>query len=178
MPSYLLTNLMKKTFLLLFAVAALTGCNQSQSATESSNTTAPTLEGEAGTQAYGAAFAQDEVLSTAALHTMLVGKDSVQATVTAEIVSSCQAKGCWMDVQLDDSSTMKVTFRDYGFFVPVEDISGRTVVFTGTAKKEVTSVEDLRHHAEDAGRSKHEAAAITQPKEELKFVADGVVLKD
>ncbi len=166
---------MKKAVLCLFAIAALAGCNQSHSTSEAtvSSSSDPT-----GAPAYGASFSQEQVVSTDELSKMVAGKDSVQATVTAEIVSSCQAKGCWMDVQLDDSSTMKVTFRDYGFFVPVEDLSGKTVVFTGTAKKEVTSVEDQRHYAEDAGWPQQEIASITQPKEELKFVADGVVIKN
>ncbi len=82
-----------------------------------------------------------------------------------------------MDVKLKDSSTMKVTFRDYGFFLPTENLKGRTVVFTGTAKRETISVEDQRHYAKDAGKSNDEIAAITSPKEELRFVADGVILK-
>ncbi len=82
-----------------------------------------------------------------------------------------------MDVKLSDDSDMKVTFREYGFFVPTENLEGRQVVFTGTAKRELVSVEDLRHFAEDAGKSEAEVAAITQPREELRFVADGVLLK-
>jgi hypothetical protein len=47
----------------------------------------------------------------------------------------------------------------------------------GKAFKEVTSVDELRHYAEDAGDSKEEIAKITEPKTELKFEATGVVLK-
>ena len=82
-----------------------------------------------------------------------------------------------MDVKLADGSAMKVTCRDYGFFLPVEDLKGRTVVFAGTAKHEVISVDDQRHFAEDAGKSAEEIQAITTPQEELRFVADGVILK-
>lgn len=82
-----------------------------------------------------------------------------------------------MDVKLAENSIMKVTFRDYGFFMPVEDLKGRKVVFTGIAKREVISVDDQRHYAKDAGKSETEIASITSPKEELRFVADGVILK-
>ena len=126
---------------------------------------------------FGAAFAEENVVSTEQLQTLVQGKDSVEAVVTAEVVESCQSKGCWMDVKLADNSTMKVTFRDYGFFLPIEDLKGRTVVFTGTAKREVISVDDQRHYAQDAGKPKEEIAAITEPREELRFVADGVKLK-
>ncbi|MBJ6118024.1 DUF4920 domain-containing protein [Pontibacter sp. BT310] len=117
------------------------------------------------------------MLSVTQLEDAISEQDSVKATVNGVIVESCQSKGCWMDVKLADNSTMKVTFRDYGFFLPVEDLEGKTVVFTGTAKKEVISVEGQRHYAEDAGKSAAEISAITSPKEELRFVADGVKIK-
>jgi hypothetical protein len=85
-------------------------------------------------------------------------------------------KGCWMKVRTTDGQTMRVTFRDYGFFVP-KDIAGKQVVFEGTAQQSTTSVADLKHYAEDAGKSKEEIAKITQPEKAVTFVADGVIVK-
>ncbi|WP_299985612.1 DUF4920 domain-containing protein [uncultured Pontibacter sp.] len=166
---------MKKLFALLLAAAALQSCSQTNTTNEGQEITTAATETEANT--YGASFTEDNVLSAGQLQQAVGGNDSIQATVAAEIVQSCQSKGCWMDVKLEDGSTMKVTFRDYGFFLPVEDLSGKTAVFTGMAKHEVISVEDQRHFAEDAGKSSEEIAAITKPREELRFVADGVKLK-
>jgi hypothetical protein len=45
------------------------------------------------------------------------------------------------------------------------------------AVKEMVSVEDLRHLAEDAGKSEAEIEAITHPREELTFVAEGVIIQ-
>jgi hypothetical protein len=36
----------------------------------------------------------------------------------------------------------------------------------------------LRHYAEDAGKSKAEIAAITEPKREVSFEASGVLILD
>jgi len=72
---------------------------------------------------------------------------------------------------------MRITFRDYGFFVP-KDASGKEVIIQGIAKKEVTSVEELRHYAEDAGESEEAIAAITEPEENIVFVADGVIIRE
>jgi hypothetical protein len=47
----------------------------------------------------------------------------------------------------------------------------------GTASINVTSVEELRHYAEDAKKSKEEIEKITEPKSELVFEADGVIIK-
>ena len=167
---------MLRTLLILFVVATLVACNQTENPVQSTDTTRATSEGFSYAT-FGTAFTEEGVLTTNQLQELVQGKDSLQAVVTAEIVECCQSKGCWMDVKLADNSTMKVTFRDYGFFMPVEDLKGRTVVFTGTAKREVTTVDDQRHYAKDAGKTDAEIAAITTPKEELKFVADGVILK-
>ncbi|MEM7552101.1 MAG: DUF4920 domain-containing protein [Bacteroidota bacterium] len=95
-----------------------------------------------------------------------------------EIVSTCAKKGCWMTMKVDDSEEIRVTFKDYGFFVPTEGVEGKTAVIQGDLKKEITDVETLRHFAEDAGKSKKEIAAITEPKEEFSFVATGVIIEN
>jgi len=82
-----------------------------------------------------------------------------------------------MKVDMGNGSTLRVTFKDYGFFVP-KDIVGKTVVFEGQAKVETVPVETLRHYAEDAGKSQEEIAAITSPEEKINFVASGVMVND
>ncbi|WP_241739301.1 DUF4920 domain-containing protein [Pontibacter beigongshangensis] len=165
--------------LLLAALAATCSCSQPNPETKQQHSTEALSEAApvAGT-VYGDAIVEENVMSVAELQQAAAQSDSVQATVTAEIVESCQAKGCWMDVRLPDNSTMKVKFRDYGFFVPTEDLSGRQVVFSGIAKKKVVSVAERKHYAEDAGKSAAEIAAITTPSEELTFVADVVMLRE
>ncbi|MCC9135998.1 DUF4920 domain-containing protein [Pontibacter silvestris] len=166
---------MKAALRMLFFATALYSCNQTKPISEVTETT--TGETRTVGNTFGSPFSESNPISISMLQQAIAGKDSVQATVSAEIVESCQAKGCWADVKLPDNRTMKVTFRDYAFFLPVEDLKGRTVVFSGTAKKEVVSVDAQRHYAQDAGKPAAEIAAITQPKEELHFVADGIVLK-
>lgn len=163
---------MKKGALILFMATGAFSCSQQTPATVATATSAAA----AGTT-YGASVSEAEVIPASQLERAVAGKDSIQATVAAEVVESCQAKGCWMDVKLAGNSTMKVTFRNYGFFVPIEDLKGRQFVFTGTALHQQVSVEDQRHYAADAGKSAAEIAAINTPKDELCFIADGVILK-
>lgn len=103
-------------------------------------------------------------------------KESAQLKVSGVVESVCQVKGCWMNVKLDNGQTMRVKFKDYAFFVP-KDIAGQSVVFEGLAKVKTSSVAELQHYAHDAGKSKEEIAKITEPKRELTFMADGVLLK-
>ena len=72
---------------------------------------------------------------------------------------------------------MRVTFKDYAFFVP-KDASGKTVIMDGYAYKNVTTVAELRHYAEDAGKPKEEIEKITEPESELVFEAHGVIIKN
>ncbi|MGB3181858.1 MAG: DUF4920 domain-containing protein [Cyclobacteriaceae bacterium] len=103
--------------------------------------------------------------------------DSREMTVRGTIKDVCQAKGCWMTVELGDGETMRVTFKDYGFFVP-KDAAGKTVVFEGVAEKELVDVETQRHYAADAGQSEKEIESITEPKPEITFVAEGVAFPE
>ncbi len=51
---------------------------------------------------------------------------------------------------------------------------GKTVVAEGTASIKETPVSELKHYAEDAGKSKEEIDMITTPKKEVVFNASGV----
>ncbi|MEM9680655.1 MAG: DUF4920 domain-containing protein, partial [Bacteroidota bacterium] len=105
---------------------------------------------------------------------MKVG-DTVDAKMTGVITDVCSKKGCWMKLDMGEGKTVRVKFKDYGFFVPT-DASGEVVV-NGKAFVSETSVEDLQHYAEDAGKSAEEIAAITEPEKTYGFIADGVLHK-
>ena len=117
------------------------------------------------------AVAYDDLLSK------MDSQDSLAIKVKGNVSAVCQAKGCWMNIvsQQPNQPEMFVKFKDYGFFMP-KDIAGRDVILEGYAFREVTSIEELKHYAEDEGKSKEEIDAITEPVEELKFMASGVLL--
>ena len=101
--------------------------------------------------------------------------EKVKIAGTVEEV--CQAKGCWMTMQLADDSDMRVRFKDYGFFVP-KDIAGKTAIVEGKAFLDTVSVEDLRHYAVDGGMTEEEAAEkYTEPEVAINFEATGVIIK-
>lgn len=106
----------------------------------------------------------------------LTQKDTIDVAFMGTVNSVCKAKGCWMRVSLNDGNETMVKFKDYGFFVP-KDIENDTVIVQGKAFVSVVSVEEQRHYAEDAGKSKEELAAITEPKKTYSFIADGVLIK-
>jgi uncharacterized protein GlcG (DUF336 family) len=155
--------------LLLFLLAALAAaCSTKKNGME-------TLSG----QPFGEAFTPGQVIKYDELRAKMGQQDSLETVLVGTVTEVCQAKGCWMSIASADANgePMMVRFKDYGFFMP-KDISGRKVVLKGYAFREVTSVDELRHYAEDANKTQAEIDAITEPKDELKFLASGVLLLD
>ena len=126
-----------------------------------------------GFESYGAQINETGVEKASNIFVTVV--DSLSVKLEGNIAQTCKMKGCWMNVKVGEEQ-IRVTFRDYGFFVPKEGVEGRKAIFEGTLKRSVTDVETLRHLAEDAGKSDAEIANIMEPKEELTFVADGVLI--
>lgn len=133
-------------------------------------------------QFFGEKISTKKAISYEQLLTKLEKMDAksapIEVKVKGDVLSVCQVKGCWMKiVSKQDASKPQlfVKFKDYGFFMP-KDLPGGKVVMKGKAYIEETSVEELRHYAEDDGKSPEEIAKITEPKRELKFMADGVVV--
>ncbi len=125
---------------------------------------------------FGDTINTDGALTSADFLNKIKAADSLEIKLEAPIAEVCQKKGCWMDLDLGNGETMTVRFKDYGFFVP-KDADGRIAVVEGWAKKDTTSVELLRHYAEDAGKTKEEIEAITEPEIGYSFEAHGVIIK-
>lgn len=141
-------------------------------------TPAEVVEAPAGWESFGAGLTTTEF---AELDEILAAPESYDGqTVAIEAVTDevCTKKGCWMTLSSDvlGEETVRVTFKDYGFFVPL-DSAGKTARLQGTFEVKETSVADRKHYLEDAGKH-DEAALVTEPSIEYTFVADGVHLGD
>ena len=91
-----------------------------------------------------------------------------EVTVETRIAKVCQKKGCFF-VAHDGAATARITFRDYGFFIPT-DSGGRKARLFGTFARKPLTQEKADHYAEDAGE---EPAPVSQPFE-YSIVASGV----
>tara|TARA_Y100001958_G_C21233861_1_gene559971 strand:- start:2093 stop:2545 length:453 start_codon:yes stop_codon:yes gene_type:complete len=93
----------------------------------------------------------------------------------ATVVDVCKMKGCWMNLDLNNNKQVMVRFKNYGFFVP-KDIEGKDVIVEGKAFIDVLTVDELKHYAFDAGKSKEEIDKIKEKKRIYSFEATGVVI--
>ncbi|MEP7265858.1 MAG: DUF4920 domain-containing protein [Bacteroidota bacterium] len=160
---------MKKILSILSVVLLMTSCGGNSSEKQTGDT-------EKSTGSFGAKIDEVGAVPVTQLMTDLGDKSEMTAKVEGKITECCKKKGCWMDIDKGDGTTMKVTFKDYGFFVP-KDAGGKTAIMQGRAFRDTTSVETLRHYAEDAGKSKEEIEKITEPQVDIAFEADGVIIK-
>jgi len=128
---------------------------------------------------FGGVISADNALSSKEMLTkfnsLKVG-DTIRIKFASSIKEVCSKKGCWMKLPLDQESETMVRFKDYGFFMPL-DSKYREVIVEGKAFVTEVSVNDLRHYAEDAGKSAEEIAKITTHKKEFAFEANGVLMK-
>ena len=125
---------------------------------------------------FGDTITQDGAVPANELLSKLKGKDSLQVKIVGTIEEVCQKKGCWMNVKIADEQYMRIRFKDYAFFVP-KDASGKTAIFDGFAYNDTIPVNELKHYAEDEGKSKEEIAKITKPEISISFEARGVIIK-
>ncbi len=124
---------------------------------------------------YGAKITEEGAISITELPNLLKGKDTVAVKIKAKAVSSCASKGCWMNLQIDEKNTAFVKMKDYEFFVPTA-IADKNVVLDGIAFIKTTTVAELKHYAEDGKKSQAEIDAIKEPKQEIRFLANGIMV--
>lgn len=126
---------------------------------------------------YGTEISNDSILNFMLEKEIVMKQGLKPCKLKGEIVETCSKKGCWMTLDTGED-TLFIKFRDYGFFVPVDSVEGKTAIIQGDLFLDTTSVEMLKHYAEDAGKSEEEIALITEPSFELGFIADGVIIKE
>lgn len=154
-----------KKLILVFAAAFLTIAAFAQ------NNPKPAAKGVT----YGDGTTNTETKAVNDMEVLVQEKGTFNGKITAKVVEVCQEKGCWMKVDKGNGETLMVRFKDYGFFMP-KNIVGQTVVLEGEAKQKEVSVKQQKHYAEDAGKSKAEIDAITQPKKEITMQAKGILV--
>ena len=169
---------MKNIILLMAIVLVSFSCkNESKNALDTEEITVVETSKELAYSSFGMEINDADALESdrmmAHYNTMKVG-DTINAKAKGKISEVCSKKGCWMKLDMGDGKVVRVTFKDYGFFMPL-DATGEVVV-NGKAYVAETSVDDLKHYAEDAGKTVEEIAEITSPERTFSFEADGVLL--
>ena len=150
---------MKKSILTSLIIITIFGCHQTN-----------TINGNYGDTDWD----QNTAITGEELMQELQGKDSLFTTVKGNITAACQAKGCWMNMDMNGNQ-MLVKFKDYGFFVP-KNSADHEAIISGWAYSDTISVSQQIEIAKDANATEEEIAKINSPKVKLQFMANGLVI--
>jgi len=126
---------------------------------------------------YGAVVDVAGIVSPSEMVLIVEKEGNFKGKISGEIKEVCTKKGCWLTMDLPNGESMRVTFKDYEFFVPTTS-QGYPIILEGVAVLTETDVVTLRHYAEDGGKTKEEVEAIAEPKREITFEAVGVMIQD
>tara|TARA_R110000868_G_scaffold304437_30_gene565539 strand:- start:1969 stop:2463 length:495 start_codon:yes stop_codon:yes gene_type:complete len=113
-----------------------------------------------------------DLLTPMSLSQIIVGeKPSTSVTLKTSVAEVCSKKGCFFIAQ-DGEYTARITFKDYGFFIPT-DSQGKEVILVGDFSVKILSEEKAKHYAEDAG---NDPEGIKGEQKEYSVVATSVVV--
>lgn len=129
------------------------------------------------TQHFGANFAlEDEPIELSEALDRLDELADKPVRIRGVVLGSCAKKGCWMKLQTPEGiDPVRVSFENYGFFVP-RSSKGAVAILEGTLQKKVETESARKHYAEDGNASPEEIAKIQGDKVTVRFVATGVDL--
>ena len=74
-----------------------------------------------------------------------------EVLVATRIAKVCQKKGCFF-VATEGAATARISFKDYGFFIPT-DAGGKDVLLLGIFSRTSVSEEEAEHFASDLGET-------------------------
>jgi len=121
---------------------------------------------------YGAPIKSGQPVSLEAAIEQLAAVDSTNVLVESKVDKICVVKGCWLGL-VSKTGDVRVTFRDYAFFVP-PTLVGKTVWVEGKLEKITMTLEETRHYVKDAGG---DPSTVTIPRVEYRIVANGVQVR-
>lgn len=155
---------------------ALLGCNKAEQPTEPAPAAAPVASAAAARQTFGAPLGNGP---TASLGEVLKAPDKFAdqtVLVEGQVRRACTRKGCWMELgeaDAPESPGCRVTFKDYGFFVPTDSAGSKARVEAKVESKVVKA--SMVTHLEEEGAQFADKAPDGSARE-VRLVATGVEL--
>lgn len=131
---------------------------------------------EAGkTSHYGAPFTLTEGVALASVLDKADELDGKTVRVKGDVAAVCKKKGCWFVIKTDEDKarTVRISMKDYGFFVP-KDCDGKNAEVEGVIQKKVIKEEVRKHLAEDGGE---DPSKVVGDAVEVQLVATGVAIE-
>lgn len=165
--------------LVLASLAAFAGCETRAREVRPTPSAAPAAESAPtpAVKAFGAPISPGPQLALAEVLANPARFRDQPITVEGHVRSACTRRGCWMEVAEGGDPQLpgcRVTFKDYGFFVPT-DSAGATAKVQGTLGVNTLPPERVAHLESEGGQFPRKNADGSV--DELRLVATGVELR-
>ncbi|MBI1747319.1 MAG: DUF4920 domain-containing protein [Acidobacteria bacterium] len=136
------------------------------------------LMGQAPNQAsgkgsvYGKSLTLKTVTPLAEVIEKIEKYDGKEVLLEGTISNVCQETGCWLMLS-NGKHSMRVTFENYGFFVP-KDSSNKKVAVQGIVKRATLTEAKAKHYAAEDKNPTQKPEDIKGPQKVITMVATGV----
>ncbi len=121
---------------------------------------------------YGAAFAPGPEVPLGSLLANPAAYADQNVITQGKVHRACTRKGCWMEIG-EGPSACRITFKDYGFFVPT-DSAGAQARVQGRLDTRVVPKADVDHLEGEGARFEHKQPDGTAT--EVRLIASAVQL--
>jgi hypothetical protein len=152
----------------------LPACNQASEAVPTAASAAPAQD---GWKSYGAALGDGPHATVAAILAAPKSYEGKRLRIDGTVRRACAQKGCWMELsdnRGEKAAGCRVTFKDYGFFVP-KDSAGAQARMDAVVEVELVKKSHVEHMEAEGASFEHKNPDGTA--HEVRLVASGVQLK-
>ncbi|MCG3174553.1 MAG: hypothetical protein GMKNLPBB_02798 [Myxococcota bacterium] len=143
-------------------MAVLAACSPSESAKKAAQASPPPARSGAGSAPtpaaagapasaalYGAPFEPGQPITVGAALESAAAESGKLIQLAGQVRRVCQRKGCWMELAGDNpDQAVRVTFKDYGFFMPL-DSAGSRAWLQGELQSKYMDPATVRHLEEE-----------------------------
>lgn len=160
----------------LVGIASVTGCDKAPTPETAPSAAAASAPKDPNTKQYGAALTLEKPVELADVLAKPDAFKGKTVLVDGEVRKACTRKGCWMEIAASmapDAPGCRVTFKDYGFFVPL-DSAGAKARVEGVVEVEVVKKAHVEHMEEEGASFAQKNPDGTA--NEVRVVATGVQL--
>jgi hypothetical protein len=155
-------------------IACNTRSSEAPASTEPAPSATPAVTPPSARQKFGEPLGQSP---SATLAEVLTSPDKFagqRVTVEGAVRAACTRKGCWMELSESPDAAApgcRVTFKDYGFFVPTDSAGSKAKVEAQVETKQIKP--EMVAHLESEGAKFADKAADGSARE-VRLVATGV----
>lgn len=124
----------------------------------------------------GLPLSEAPALTVSEVHAQVTDLKGKSVKVTGEVTQVCSKSGCWFSLR-DGGKSMRITSKDYKYFVP-RDAVGMTAVVEGELSAKMLDQKTAQHYADDLAEATGEPAKkVEGPVYEVAIASVGLEMK-